>query len=141
MKDSVGLNLEGSFLDLRRHPRIRIEAPFACALGRKGFRSWWSQDEPELGVVFDVSMRGAKVVTEAQIKPGDRMTLSLNLPKQAAPMLVTTATVRWVMGPTVGLEFLDFSSEAEFRLRKFLSQVTGKASSSLLEKLPSLPAK
>ncbi len=127
MPHPVELDLEGSFLDLRRHPRVRVEAPFACALGRKGLLSWWSQDNPGLGVVFDVSIRGAKVVTEAPVKPGDRMTMTLNLPRQAAPVKVTTATARWVAGQTVGVEFLDYSSESEWRLRKYLAQADPKS--------------
>lgn len=126
MESTVGLDLDGSFLDLRRYPRVRVEAPFPCALGRKGFMSWWSQAQPGLGVVFDVSIRGAKLITEVEIKPGERMSMTLNVPRQAVPVEVTTATVRWVVGQTVGVEFLDYSSESEGRLRRFLAQVDPK---------------
>lgn len=126
MENAVRLDLEGSFLDSRRYPRVRVDAPFACALARKGFRSWWSQHGPGLGVVFDVSIGGAKVMTEEPVKAGERMMLTLNLPKQAVPMQVDTAAVRWVAGQTVGIEFLSYSTESEWRLRKFLAQATGK---------------
>jgi len=122
MENAVRLELEGSFLDLRRYPRVRVEAPFPCALGRKGLRAWWSKQSPGLGVVFDVSIGGAKVITEAPIQLGDRLTLTLNLPRQAAPMQVDVAAARWVAGQTVGIEFLSFSPASEWRLKKYLSQ-------------------
>ncbi len=127
MSQAVQLDLEGSFLDLRRHPRVRVDAPFACALSRRGIKSWWSQEDHGLGVVFDVSIGGAKLMTESPIKAGERMTLTLNLPKQAAPMKVDVAAVRWVAGQTAGIEFLSFTQEAEWRLRKYLSQVVKPA--------------
>ena len=122
MENAIRLDLEGSFLDLRRHPRVRVDAPFACALARKGLRSWWSSDNRGLGVVFDLSINGAKVLTESAVRAGERMSLTLNLPRQAAPMQVDVAAARWVAGPTVGVEFLSLSPESQWRLRKFLSQ-------------------
>ncbi len=122
MEHTARLDLEGSFLDLRRHPRVRVEAPFACALARKGIKSWWSSESRGLGVVFDVSIGGAKVMTETPIRLGERMSVTLNLPRQAAPMQIEVATARWVTGATVGIEFLSFSPESEWRLRKYLSQ-------------------
>ena len=136
MENTIRLDLEGSFLDLRRHPRVRVEAPFACALARKGLRSWWSSDNRSLGVVFDVSINGAKVLTETPVRPGERMSLTLNLPRQAAPMQVEVATARWVAGPTIGVEFLSLSPESEWRLRKFLSQAIKPTSANP----PSVPA-
>lgn len=123
MENTVRLDLQGSFLDLRRHPRVPVEAPFSCALARKGIRSWWSQNGRGLGVVFDVSIGGARVMTETPVRAGERMSMTLNLPKQAAPMQVDVAAVRWVTGQTVGIEFLSYSPEAEWRLRKYLAQV------------------
>ncbi|GKS57849.1 hypothetical protein YTPLAS18_13760 [Nitrospira sp.] len=128
MENTIRLDLEGSFLDLRRHPRVRVDAPFTCAVARKGIRSWWSSDNRSLGVVFDVSMNGAKVLTESPVRPGERMSLTLNLPRQAAPTQVEVAAARWVAGPTMGVEFLSLSPESEWRLRKFLSQAIKSSS-------------
>jgi hypothetical protein len=79
-------------------------------------------------VVFDVSMKGAKVMSEAGIQRGDRLSVSLSLPNQASPMTVEEATVRWEKDHVYGLEFVDLSPVAEMRLRKFITISTKPAS-------------
>jgi c-di-GMP-binding flagellar brake protein YcgR len=108
-------------LDLRQHPRVRIAAPFACSFQRRGFTKWISGSQEGLGVVFDVSLGGAKVMSETGIEPGERMSMSLCLPNQVTPMAVEEAAVRWGKDQTYGLEFLDLSPVAEMRLRKFIA--------------------
>ena len=82
-------------VDLRQHPRLRVPAPFVCSLSRLGLAKWLSRGGDGFGVVFDVSMRGAKVMSEAGIQRGDRLSVSLSLPNQVSPMTVEEATVRW----------------------------------------------
>jgi c-di-GMP-binding flagellar brake protein YcgR len=112
-------------LDLRQHPRVRISAPFACSFQRRGLVKWISGSHEALGVVFDVSMGGAKVMSEAGIKPGEHMAVSLCLPNQSSPMTVEEAAVRWGKNQTYGIEFLNLSPVAEMRLRKFIT-IAGK---------------
>ena len=81
-----------------------------------------------IGVVFDVSMKGAKVMSEAGIQRGDRLSVSLSLPNQVSPMTVEEATVRWEKDQVYGLEFVDLSPVAEMRLRKFITISTKPAS-------------
>ena len=66
----------------RRHPRVRIETPFACTLSPLRSRRWLRRPPPNLGLVYDLSVRGARVSTEAPFKPGDEVTVSLRLPRQ-----------------------------------------------------------
>jgi PilZ domain-containing protein len=108
-------------VDLRQHPRLRVAAPFACSLSRRGLAKWLGRKADGIGVVFDVSMRGAKVMSEAGIQPGDRLSMRLSLPNQASPMAVEEATVRWEKDQVYGLEFNDLSPVAEMRLRKFIT--------------------
>lgn len=108
-------------LDLRQHPRVRIAAPFACSFQRRGLSKWISGSHEGLGVVFDVSMGGAKVMSETGIELGERMSMSLCLPNQVSPMTVEEAAVRWGKDQTYGLEFLGLSPVAEMRLRKFIA--------------------
>ncbi len=108
-------------IDLRQHPRLRIPAPFVCSLSRLGVTKWFSRDRQGIGVVFDVSMKGAKVMSETGIRLGDRLAVSLQLPNQASPMTVEEATVRWERDQTYGLEFINLSAVAEMRLRKFIT--------------------
>lgn len=107
-------------VDLRQHPRLRIPAPFVCSLSRLGLAKWLSRGGDGIGVVFDVSMKGAKVMSEAGIQRGDRLSVSLSLPNQASPMTVEEAAVRWEKDQVYGLEFVDLSPVAEMRLRKFI---------------------
>jgi len=107
---------------LRKHPRVRVSAPFPCSFARIGLGKWVAAERGGLGVVFDVSSRGARVMTEAVITPGDRIAISLRLPQQISATFVELATVRWGKNQTFGVEFGDLSPVAEMRLRKFLSR-------------------
>ena len=115
-------------VDLRQHPRLRVPAPFVCSLSRLGLAKWLSRGGNGIGVVFDVSMKGAKVMSEAGIQRGDRLSIRLSLPNQASPMTVEEATVRWEKDQVYGVEFVDLSPVAEMRLRKFITISTRPAS-------------
>ncbi|MDZ4732964.1 MAG: PilZ domain-containing protein [Nitrospirota bacterium] len=105
----------------RRHPRVRISAPFVCALSRCQSRRWLRRSSIDLGVVYDLSIRGARVSTEAEIRPGDEVTLSLHLPKQIKPADIAIATVRWTKDQFFGLVFTELSPAAQNRLKKYVA--------------------
>ena len=65
----------------RQYPRVRISAPFVCALSRCQSRRWLRKPRIDLGVVYDLSIHGARVSTEAEIRLGDEVALSLHLPR------------------------------------------------------------
>ena len=108
-------------LELRRYPRLRVSAPFACAFSLLGLKRWTAVDRNGLGVVLDVSLRGAKVMSIAAMKPGDHLAVSLRIPDQLTAMQLD-ATVRWGNDQLFGLEFLSVSLAAESRLKKFLAR-------------------
>lgn len=105
----------------RRHPRVRIETPFACAISPLGSRRWLRRPPRNLGLVYDLSIRGARVSTEAPFKPGDEVAVSLRLPKQIRSADIAVATVRWTKDQFFGLAFRRLSYDAHDRLRKFVS--------------------
>ncbi|MBK5282651.1 MAG: PilZ domain-containing protein [Nitrospiraceae bacterium] len=105
----------------RRHPRVRISAPFVCALSRCQSRRWLSRPSIDIGVVYDLSIRGARVSTEAEIRPGDEVKLSLHLPKQIKPADIAVATVRWTKDQFFGLAFTKLSPAAQNRLKKYVA--------------------
>ncbi len=107
--------------DSRRCPRLRVAAPFAFAFTRLGFQRWLSAERGGLGVVLDVSLKGARVMSAAAMKPGDHLVMNLRLPDQPAGVNVD-ATVRWGHDHTFGLEFISVPQFAESRLKKFLSR-------------------
>lgn len=106
--------------ELRQYRRLRIPAPFVCAFSRIGLTRWLANDRAGLGVVLDVSLRGARVMSAVTMTPGDQLAISLRLPNQFAAMNAD-ATVRWGKDQTFGLEFLTLSRTAEIRLRKYLA--------------------
>ena len=105
----------------RKHPRVRISAPFVCALAHYQPRRWLRRAGIDLGVVYDLSIRGARVSTEAEIRPGDEVTLSLHLPKQIKPADIAVATVRWTKDQFCGLAFTELSAAAQNRLKKYVA--------------------
>jgi hypothetical protein len=111
----------------RQHPRVRISAPFVCALSRCQSRRWLRRPSIDLGVVYDLSIRGARVSTEAEIRPGDEVTLSLRLPKQIKPADITVATVQWTKDQFFGLAFTELSPAVQNRLKKYVAIVSTTA--------------
>ena len=111
----------------RQHPRVRISAPFVCALSHCQSRRWLRSPGIDLGVVYDLSIRGARVSTEAEIRPGDEVTLSLRLPKQFKPADIAVATVRWAKDQFFGLAFTELSPAAQNRLKKYVAIVSTTA--------------
>ena len=107
---------------LRRHHRVRISAPFPCSFALVGLHRRLAVEPGSVGVVYDVSSKGARMMTEAVISPGDRIALSLQLPHHTSPTVVDVATVRWGKAQTYGLEFEGLSTVADTRLRVFMAR-------------------
>lgn len=105
---------------LRKHPRVRVSAPFPCSLARVGLLKKEAVEQG-LGIVYDVSAKGARVMTEAVITPGDRIAMQLRLPNQAASMFIETATVRWGKEHTYGVEFERISPNDTKHLQIFMN--------------------
>ena len=108
-------------IDFRKHARLRIPIPFVCSISRKGVSRWFAKDRIGLGVVYDVSMKGARVSSEAPLKPGDQVMVTLQLPKQIEPLAVERATVRWVKNQTFGLEFMHLTFTGMLQLKRFIA--------------------
>jgi hypothetical protein len=85
---------------------------------------WLAVERGGLGVVYDVSSRGARIMTEAVITSGDRIAISLRLPWQVSSLFVELATVRWGKNQTYGVEFDDLMPVTDMRLRKFLARLS-----------------
>ena len=62
--------------------------------------------------------------TEASIKPGDQVSLTLRLPKQVAPAEIAVATVRWTKDQIYGLAFRKLSQSSLSRLNKYMAIMT-----------------
>lgn len=105
---------------LRKHPRVRVSAPFPCSLARVGLAKKGAVDQG-LGIIYDVSTKGARVMTEAVITPGDRIAMQLRLPDQEASMVIEAATVRWGREQTYGVEFEQLSPRDDKHIQLFMT--------------------
>lgn len=110
-----------------QHPRICISAPFVCTLSYCRAHRWLKRSGIDLGVVYDLSVSGARVSTEAEIRPGDEVVLSLRLPKQIKPASISVATVKWAKDQFFGLAFTELSPAARKRVEKYLAVVSKRA--------------
>ncbi len=61
--------------------------------------------------------------TAASITPGDRVSLTLHLPKQVSGTEVAVATVRWAKDHVYGLAFRRISVSALSRMRKYMAVI------------------
>jgi hypothetical protein len=71
-----------------------------------------------------MSAKGARVMTQALISPGDLIALNLHLPNQATSTFIELATVRWGKEQTYGIEFQDVSSPADTRLQACMARLS-----------------
>src|SRR5215471_15742506 len=77
-----------------------------------------------LGLVYDLSVQGVRLCTQAAIKPGEEVALSLRLPKQIASAEIAVATVQWSKDSFYGLAFRKLSHGSQSRLRKYLASAS-----------------
>lgn len=118
---------ERRFTHLRRHPRVRISAPFPCSFVLVGLNQRVVAEQGDVGIVYDVSTKGARMMTEAVISPGDRIEISLRLPQHVSPTVIEHATVRWGRSQTYGIEFEGVSLVAVSRLQKYMARASKPA--------------
>ena len=113
---------EGTFTDLRQYPRVQMRTPFPCAFSHPGGRSSWKGNRDGLGVVFDISRRGAKVMSQKVPLSGDQIAITFRFPCQTSSTKIDVARVRWSGTHEFGLEFTALSEFAGMRLHKFMTQ-------------------
>jgi hypothetical protein len=105
----------------RRYPRVRALTPFTCSLTRLAGSGWFRKSRHHIGVIYDLSLRGLRMSTEASIELGDEISMILRLPNQAAPVEISVATVRWAKDHIYGLAFRNLSESARGRMRKYMT--------------------
>ena len=76
-----------------------------------------------IGVVRNLSMRGALIETHALLTTDDQLTLYVTLPNQVDLLEIPTVAVRWVNGHQLGVEFLKLDSETSRQLMRYLSGI------------------
>ena len=70
--------------------------------GEASVRSCATEDSED-GTLLDVSRTGARLCVNRLFRPGQKLTLMMNLPWDEPPVEVRLATVKWVHQDTVGV--------------------------------------
>lgn len=105
----------------RRYPRVRLFTPFSCSLSSLDLTWWFRKPVSEVGLVYDLSPHGVCVRTEAVIKPGERIALTLRLTKGTPPAEVAVATVCWTNDQFYGLAFRMISESSVRQLTEYMN--------------------
>lgn len=83
------------FSCVRRYPRIGVPTLFPCLFAIIRSHHRFAVEEGDVGVVYDMSVKGARLMTEATMTPGDRIVLSLRFPHHEGPAAIEWGIVRW----------------------------------------------
>src|SRR5262245_6629293 len=76
------------------------------------------------GIVRNLSMRGARIETNALVEKDDHLTLFLTLPDQAGLLEIPAVAIRWgVRLNQVGVEFLKLDTEMSRQLMRYLAGI------------------
>ena len=81
----------------------------------------FSTEDSDDGTLLDVSRKGARLCINRLFRPGQKLTLMLDLPWDEPPVEVRLATVKWVHEGTVGIEFLKVENDDRVSLDVFLA--------------------
>ena len=88
--------------------------------GEASVRSCATEDSED-GTLLDVSRKGARLCINRLFRPGQKLTLMMNLPWDEPPVEVRLAMVKWVHQDTVGVEFLKVENDDRVLLDVFLA--------------------
>ncbi|MCP9451248.1 MAG: PilZ domain-containing protein [Nitrospira sp.] len=109
------------FPHVRRYPRLGVPTPFPCLFAIIRSHHRFVVEEGDVGVVYDMSVKGARLMTEAVMAPGDRVVLNLRFPYHEGPAAIEWGIVRWGGAQTYGIEFEERSLAAAAALQRLLS--------------------
>ena len=83
-----------------------------------------------MGVVTNLSMRGALIETSALVKTDDHLTLFLTIPNQSELLEIPAVAIRWVVRRhQLGVEFLKLDRHTSRKLMRYLSGIYNTARS------------
>lgn len=80
-----------------------------------------------IGVIRNLSVRGALIETHAHVTTEDQLKLFVTLPNEADLLEIPTAVVRWVRGHLAGVEFLKLPAATSLKLMTFLAGIHAEA--------------
>ena len=105
--------LKNNVIELRRHPRFRMSPPVVLSFARSELSVSFDGDHQGEGTVVNLSAKGCKVLSHVQVLVGDRLSLSLPIPRRTAPLDINPAYVRWIEDGCFGLEWTALTPDVE----------------------------
>ncbi|WP_447602060.1 PilZ domain-containing protein [Nitrospira sp. Nam80] len=112
---------KNNVIELRRHPRFRMSPPVVLSFARSELSVSFDGDHQGEGTVVNLSAKGCKVLSHAQVRAGDRLSLSLHIAQRPAPLAINPAYVRWVDVDSFGLEWTALPSDVERTLLRLIA--------------------
>lgn len=113
--------LKNNVIELRRHPRFRMSPPVILSFARSELSVSFDGDYRGEGTVVNLSAKGCKVLSHAQVRAGDRLSLSLHIPRRTSPLEINPAYVRWVEDGSFGLEWTALPTNVERMLLRLIT--------------------
>lgn len=98
-------------MDLRRQKRFSVKLQ-SIMVGAP--RKEWA------GVVMNLSKTGCLIECDAQVYAGMSVAIRIEVPSEAAPLLIERAAVRWNRGRQVGVSFVSVAQPQQERLNQLL---------------------
>lgn len=101
-------------MDQRKHPRFPVQ-----------FHSSFSSINVVSGEgnLSDLSIRGCRVDTLIEVKPGTALQLRIDVSGDEPPIHVTQALVRWYRDSRFGLEFVTLTPDEWARLQHVVKEL------------------
>ena len=81
--------------------------------------------EDGIGVVRNLSLRGACIETHARLAADDQVTLYLTLPDRPEELEIKTVVVRWARNGQMGVEFVKLERSTSQHLMLYLASIHG----------------
>ncbi|MCS6897345.1 MAG: PilZ domain-containing protein [Nitrospira sp.] len=80
--------------------------------------------ESEEGALVDVSRKGARMIVSRRFQRDQKLSLTLQPRMNFPPIVILLATVRWMRGTHLGVEFIDIEANDQTLLDIVLSSPT-----------------
>jgi len=101
-------------MDLRRHQRFPAHIEGVLSGPHRG--EW-------VGTIVNLSKGGCLVETDGQVYSGMHVSLRLDVPGEASPILIARAAVRWNRKREIGVGFISVDPPHQERLDQILERL------------------
>lgn len=75
------------------------------------------------GILVDLSIRGCRILSSKQVKPGTEIELRIEISTDELPIQISKSVVRWFHDGNFGLEFVNIVGNEWTRLRDVVKEL------------------